>query len=143
MTVGHSGPGALAYWGGICCGPVGLIIAGMAVSEVRRARNSVRRVTASGRVTYAEDRTNKYGDVNGKIIDVTFTTANGTRIKFTEDVDERYYALQQEVTVHYDPLHPRDTATIYTRRKAFKRASGFVGASLVLFAVFFVTLLGY
>jgi hypothetical protein len=139
--MGHPDAGSLAYWGGICCGPVGLILGGMSVGEIRRARNSLRRITASGRVTYAQETTNKYGDVVGKAIDVAFTTANGTRIKFTEDVDERYYDAQQEVTVHYDPLHPRDTATVYTRRAAFARALGFTVAAAVLVVVFLGTLL--
>jgi hypothetical protein len=139
VTPGHADFGSLAYWGGIVCGLGGLILAGMSVSEVKRARNSLRRVIAQGRITYAEDTINKFGDVIGKVVDVAFTTANGTRIKFTENVDERYYADQQEVTVHYDPAHPRDTATVYTRRAAFTRAFWFAASSLFLFVLFVST----
>jgi hypothetical protein len=53
-----------------------------------------------------------------------------------EDVDERRYAAGQEVTVHYDPQHPLDTATVYTKRAAFGRTVGFAAGSPALLVVF-------
>jgi hypothetical protein len=75
--MGHPDVGSLAFWGGVCCGFAGLILAGMTVGEVKRARNTLRKVTASGRVTYEEETTDKYGDVRGKVIQVAFTAASG------------------------------------------------------------------
>lgn len=134
--MGHPDVGSLPYWGGICCGFAALVLGGMMVGEVRRARNTLRRVTANGRVTHASETTDKYGAVSGKVIQVAFTSANGAHIKFTEDVDERHYASGQDVTVHYDPRQPIDTATVTTKRAAFGRTFAFAAAVIVLLVIF-------
>jgi hypothetical protein len=132
----HADYGSTTYWGGVVAGLFGLLLAGMTVREIKRVRNSVRKTTAKGRVVSAgPNKVTYYGDVVGKIIDVVFTTANGTRITFTEGVDERY-AVQQEVIVHYDPMHPRDTATVFAPRAAFVRAFGYAAASIALISLF-------
>lgn len=134
--MGHPDVGSLAYWGGICCGLGALILGGMTVGEVRRARNTLRRVTANGRVTHATETTNKYGDVSGKAVQVAFTSVSGAHIKFTENVDEHSFAAGQDVTVRYDPQHPLETATVATKRAAFGRTFGFVAATFVLLVIF-------
>lgn len=131
----HPDFGSLSYWGGYACGLGGLILAGMSVSEIRRARNSLRRTTAMGRVTHAVEQISKHGGVTGKVVSVTFTTVHGARIKFTESVDERYFHMNQEVTVRYDPEHPRDTATVLTKRAAFTRVLWYVATSAPLLLV--------
>lgn len=132
----HPAVWSFRYWGGIFAGILALIFAGMSVNEWRRARNALRRVTAQGRIVSGKETFNKFGDVNGKVIEVVFTTENGTRIKFLEDVDELYHESQREVTVHYDPQHPRDTATVYTGRAAATRVLGYMVAFLLLAAFF-------
>ena len=129
-----------AYWGGIASAPVALIFGAFAVNEVKRARNSVHGITAEGRVVAAADtKLNGYGDVIGKTIDVDFVTANGTRITFGEDVNDTY-VKGQRVTVHYDPEHPRDSATVLTSRTAIARVLGY-GVVTVFFLGAFVTTL--
>ena len=128
--------GSTTYWGGVAAGLCGLLLAGLTIREIRRARNTVRGTTATGRiVSTSASKTNYYGDTVAKAIDVVFTTANGTRIKFTEEVGESF-ADRPEVTVHYDPQHPRDTATVLTSRTAFIRVAGYATASLVGIGLF-------
>jgi hypothetical protein len=132
----HADYGSATYLGGVVCGLFGVILAALTVNEIRRARNSMRKTTALGRVVAAgTNKTNYYGDVVGKIIDVAFTTANGTRITFSEDVNDTY-SVQQEVTVHYDPLRPRDTATVFAPRSAVLRLTGYTAATLFFLAIF-------
>lgn len=131
---------SFAYWGGIASAPVALIFGAFAVGEARRARNSVRGFTAEGRVVMAADsKLNGYGDVVGKTIDVDFVTANGTRITFDEDVNDTY-VRGQLVTVHYDPEHPRDSATVLTSRTALARVLGYGFATLFFLGAFVTTL---
>ena len=139
MLISHP-ESTFAYWGGIVSGPAGLLFAAFTVNEIKRARNSTRRITAEGRVVLAADtKSNGFGDVIGKSIDVDFTTVYGTRIVFGEDVNDTY-AAGQRVTVHYDPEHPRDTATVLTPGTAFSRVLGY-GVVTLLFLGGFVTTL--
>ena len=132
----HADYGSATYLGGVVCGLLGVALAAITANEAKRARNSLRKSTAPGRVLSAgANKTNYYGDVVGKIIDVAFTTANGTRITFSEDVNDTY-TTQQEVTVHYDPLHPRDTATVLAPRSAAFRLAGYAVGALFFLAIF-------
>ena len=132
----HPGVWSFSYWGGIFSGIVALMFAGMSVNQWRRVRDSLRRVTTQGHLVSAKETFDKFGEVNGKVVEVVFTTENGTRIKFLEDVDERSREASREVTVHYDPRHPRDTATVYTGRAAFARVLGYMVAFLLCAGLF-------
>jgi hypothetical protein len=140
MVFSHPDLTSYSYWGGLVCGPMSLVYAACTVREIKRTRNSVRSDTTEGRVLSAlGSATNSFGDVTAKKIDVRFTTANGTRITFPETVNDTY-AAGQKVTVHYDPRHPRDTATVLTPRTALSRVLGY-GTLTVAFLIPFVAVL--
>lgn len=114
----------------------GLLLLAMTGREIKRARTSLNGAQAPGRVVQAAaGRRDRYGDIVAKVAVVRFTTGNGTRITFTENVPDDVEE-QQKVTVHYNPATPRDTATMYPPRAAIGRVVGYLALSLLLILPF-------
>lgn len=70
--------------------------------------------------------------------DIEFSTETGNRIRFTEALDMGVeFHKGQRVTVHYDPVNPRDSATI---KDAYDVTTGLMVMSGVtlMFALAFI-----